>query len=335
MSEAQDPSIAAAHGLYLAELAARWGVSKADLFEGTGLDVAALTAPRARLSLTTMGVLFQRATALTGEPGLGFYMGLQMRISSHGALGLAAMAAPTLGEALELAIRFMPTRTDALALRLETHEGKASLYLDELCPLGVGREALVFSLLVGLHQMGTALTGKRIDDTADAAFPEPDYVARFQHLTGGRMRFDREAHRLIFPAAALDYPVLHADPVALELGREQCQRELDDLGFQRKVAARVRALLPKEPLGFRSLEEAAALLGVSTRTLKRSLASEGTEFSAILDDLRKARALSLLRSPELTLAEVAERCGYSDVPNFTRAFRRWTGTSPAAHRKKG
>ena len=32
----------------------------------------------------------------------------------------------------------------------------------------------------------------------------------------------------------------------------------------------------------------------------------------------------------LSIGEVATRLGYTELPNFTRAFRKWTGVTPAA-----
>jgi AraC-like DNA-binding protein len=54
----------------------------------------------------------------------------------------------------------------------------------------------------------------------------------------------------------------------------------------------------------------------------------------LLDQARLERERELLRSDRRSIDEIAERLGYSDVANFTRAFRRWTGTTPAAHRRK-
>jgi len=78
----------------------------------------------------------------------------------------------------------------------------------------------------------------------------------------------------------------------------------------------------------------AAQLHVSSRTLKRRLAEHRTTFSAIVDGERKRRALTLLRSTALTHDQVAAQLGYSDVANFSRAFRRWTGKTPGALRKR-
>jgi AraC-like DNA-binding protein len=57
-------------------------------------------------------------------------------------------------------------------------------------------------------------------------------------------------------------------------------------------------------------------------------------FTAIADDVRRQRALLLLENRDLSIAEIATRLGYTEVPNFTRAFRRWTGKTPAAYRDR-
>jgi AraC-like DNA-binding protein len=53
----------------------------------------------------------------------------------------------------------------------------------------------------------------------------------------------------------------------------------------------------------------------------------------LLDTLALEQARELLRQHTLSVEQVAERLGYSDVSNFGRAFRRWTGLTPAAFRK--
>jgi len=328
-----EPSIAAVHALHLADLVGRWGVTGEQLFAGLGLDAEVVSDPRRRISLAVLAQLAERAKALTGEPGLGFYFGLSMRASSHGYLGFAAMASSTLGEALEMAVRFAPTRTDAIALRTHVSGGVASLLVEELAPLGAARDLLILGLLVGIQEIGEAITGRRMEGSADVALPEPACLPRFRHLIHGGIRFGQPVHQLLFDAAVLDFPLAMADAAALRLAREQCERELDALGYEGQAVARVRAMLPRRDGGFLSLDDVAKALSLSGRTLKRRLAEEGTDFSTLLDEQRRERALLLLRSPELSVEAVADRIGYSDVANFTRAFRRWTGTTPTAYRR--
>lgn len=337
-----EPTLPAVHVHYLSELVARWNVEPQELVAGLDVDLAALADPAARLPLSRVEALIERARTLTREPGLGFYLGLKMRISAHGYLGFAAMSAGTLREAVELAARYAPTRTTALALRLHEAGGSASLVIEERTPLGRARDVLIFGLAVGLWQLGCALTGRPLTGGLDVAFPEPDYFQRFAHATPGPVRFGQPLHQLLLDPGVLDLPLTMADPVALRLARESCERELDALGSREQLVERTRALLaeplpasgvPEQPASFRTIEEVAKKLHVSVRTLKRRLAEEGTAYSELLDAERRERALLLMRSGDLTLAEIADRLGYSDAANFTRAFRRWTGVSPRAFRR--
>jgi AraC-like DNA-binding protein len=262
------------------------------------------------------------------------YLGLQMRISSHGFLGFAAMSAGTVREALQLAERYVATRIPALGFHTYVEGDQVSLVLEERAPLEELREFVVVSLLSGLAQLGAALTGHIIRGASDVTFSEPSYFARLAHLLPGEVRFDQPSNRLIFAAAILDLPMLNADPVAAQLARTQCQRELDELGDGDRTIGRVRELLPREDGGFHALEEIARRMHVSPRTLKRRLAASGTTFTDLLDELRREGALRLLDNRQLTIESIADQLGYSDVANFTRAFRRWTGTTPATFRKR-
>lgn len=324
-------SLPAAHALHVAELVERWGVAQDRLLGELGLSAEALAEPDARLPIPACVRLVERARALTGERALGIHLGMQMRASAHGYLGFAAMSAATVREALELAMRFSPTRTTALELRLHVDGDAAALVIDERADFGPARDFVLAALVVGIWQIGNALTGQALTGTADFAFPALEYFAPFQRFA--RMRFSQPVNRLVFDASVLDLPLVLSDRVATRLAREQCERELGALRPEARLAARVRALLADGDRGFRSLEEVAARMHLSPRTLKRRLALQGVAFSTLLEEEQRDRALLLLRSPELSLDEIADRLGYSDVANFTRAFRRWTGTTPAAYRR--
>lgn len=341
---ATEPSLPAVHVHHLVELVGRWQVGREELLHGLGIDEAALDDPGTRIPMPTVIRLTERAKALTGEPGLGFYLGMKMRISVHGYLGFAAMSAGTLREAAQLAARFAPTRTTAIALRLHEEGGSASLVIEERAPLGAARDVLIFALAVGLWQCGCALTGQVLRGSIDVSFPEPEYFHRFAAAAPGGVRFGQPCNQLLIAPGALDLPLTMADKVALRLAREQCERELDALGQGGKLSGRARSLLarslettPREgdgEGGVPSIDEMARRLHVSERTLKRRLAAEGTTYSDLVEEERRERAFLLLRSADLSIAEIADRLGYSDAANFTRAFRRWTGQSPRAFQKK-
>jgi AraC-like DNA-binding protein len=77
------------------------------------------------------------------------------------------------------------------------------------------------------------------------------------------------------------------------------------------------------------------LTGFSVRTLQRRIAKEGADFKTLVSEARSTRATWLLTQSALPVEEIAQFCGYSDVSNFNRAFRKWFGCTPAHFRRQG
>jgi AraC-like DNA-binding protein len=182
-------------------------------------------------------------------------------------------------------------------------------------------------------EIGCALTGRELTGSAEFAFETPEYAKSFGALAN--VRFGQPANRLVFDRSILDLPLTMSDPAAMRLAREQLQRELATLGADTEIVGRVRATIAKRDRGAPSLEDVASELGTSARTLKRKLAARGVAYSSLLEEEQRDKALLLLRSSDTAIPEIADRLGYSDVANFARAFRRWTGTTPAAYRRAG
>jgi AraC-like DNA-binding protein len=79
----------------------------------------------------------------------------------------------------------------------------------------------------------------------------------------------------------------------------------------------------------------AGQLAMSRQTLLRRLRSEGVTFEEVVNDVRYRLARSLLRDPALSVSQVASLLGFSEATAFTRAFRRWSGETPAAYARRG
>ena len=74
-------------------------------------------------------------------------------------------------------------------------------------------------------------------------------------------------------------------------------------------------------------------LNMSDQTLKRQLAVEGVSYKSLAQGIREKKACDLLRSAELTMEEISDNLGYSNVANFYRAFKSWTGKTPLGYRR--
>ena len=97
--------------------------------------------------------------------------------------------------------------------------------------------------------------------------------------------------------------------------------------LQRDVERRVELLLET---GEVRIDRIARELGLSRQTLYRRLKAEGVTFEALVDGLRRRLALRFVREQGLPVKEAAWRLGFSDPAAFSRAFKRWTGSSPSA-----
>ena len=97
------------------------------------------------------------------------------------------------------------------------------------------------------------------------------------------------------------------------------------------VRAAIRASLAQRG---QVLAQVAIRLRTSTRTLQRRLQDSGVRFHDLLADVRREESIRLVQTTNRSLTDVALDLGYSDLTNFLRAFRRWTGTTPGQVRKR-
>jgi AraC-like DNA-binding protein len=309
-----------------------WSVTLEELLDAIGGDERALEEPGLRLRIEQSAALVRRARELTSEPGLGMFMGLLTHPNTYGYLSLASQSAATLGQTIDLTIRYTPAVTTAFGFHLSRVGGTAGLVLEEHCDLGDVRDVFVLAILVGLRTLGCELTGREPWRPIDVAMPEPPYYRRLSHLVP-ELRFNQPVNQIALLESDLEIPLRMPDRVALRLATEQCEHALDMLGKDPSIERRLLnvAMTDDCPMPF---EKVAAAMGMSSRTLRRRLVEAGVTFSEVVEKARRERALLLLRSRSSTIDDIAERLGYSTVSNLGRAFRRWTGMTIRKYRRE-
>ena len=137
----------------------------------------------------------------------------------------------------------------------------------------------------------------------------------------------------MFAAAWLSRPVLEADQ---EL-RWEIQEQIDALEARHvgEFPAQVRSVLSSVLLtDDAGVERVAALFSMHRRTFNRRLAAYGTCFKELADESRFELARQMLEESSYAVGDAADTLGYADASAFIRAFRRWTGTTPAHWRSR-
>ena len=160
-------------------------------------------------------------------------------------------------------------------------------------------------------------------------------MARYAELAGARCHFSWDATpslRMIFPGETAQHPLNLADPAALQMAEARCRDMVRRVIMSGHVSDWVSMMLREASDSMLTLVELAETLNLSARTLDRYLKKEQTSFRELTREARHARSLALLDDPTMTITQVAHELGYTDASNFTRAFRRDMGMTPADFR---
>jgi len=324
----------------MAEFAADRGVSTDLLLAGTGLDATALTEPDRQISARTeLAVVRNLLAACKDEPGLGMGVGQRYRVSTFGIFGYACVTSPNLREAISLALRYYRLGFAFCTPIVEFQPGEVVARIDhELIPEDV-RTFLVERDVVAIHRVMSDLLGERLDlSRAEFAYPRPPHAGRLAELFGVMPRFDGEHTLFAIDPQVLDRPLPQANQPTWQVCVAQCHEMIRRRTARTGIAAEVRErLLPGSgTTGVGSpptLEAVARDLNMSARTLRRRLDEAGTSYRALLDEVRRALAEEMLTAAPLSMDDIAIRLGYAEATPFIHAFKRWTGSTPAAYRR--
>ncbi|MBE7452083.1 MAG: AraC family transcriptional regulator [Kofleriaceae bacterium] len=317
------------------EAAVAAGASAPALCAASGFDRGRVDDPDARVAMDLVDRLWEAAADATGDPSFGLRAALGLRPGMFDVVDYAVRTAPTLRVAIERLVRYDRLVRDAGALGLTVVGDRARLAHAQRPAAAPSRHAIeckLASLLVIARQ----LTGRPLVATAVSfRHPAPTDVALHARVFGVAPCFAAGDDALELDAAELDTPCPGADPALWRIVERHAEVLLAARPAPAQLTARVRHHLTAVLAdGGATLVATAAHLRLSERSLQRRLAGEGATFEALLDELRRELASRYLGDRALAIGEVAYLLGYSEPSAFHRAFKRWTGTTPADARRR-
>lgn len=305
------------------------------LLDSVGLDPDGVWDPKVMLPDEVYYDLLERIAAEIDATDLPLRTGASMRLDEYGALGLAFKAATTLGRSYARVERYARLWTSVVEYELRP------------APRGT---------LFILHRSGARRLGLRLSNEATLAsavsiarqvspvavapievhirHPAPRSIEAHRDFFGCPVRFDADLDALLYSSGTLARPNILGDEGISRFLTSHLDEELSEIAEEVSLVTQAKdAIAQALSDGAPKMAEIARGLGLSARSFHRRLSEHGMSFQTLTESTRRELAEGLLRDERHSLAEIAFLTGFSEQSSFTRAFKRWIGTTPASYRK--
>jgi AraC-like DNA-binding protein len=309
------------------------GVEVEALFRGTSLEGRPRSDSNERVTLEEWRALTRRAIELTGDRGLGLSIGGSASDHMLQIVTQLAVACGTLREAMRMLERYRALLGNTIQFDL-IEEGDLAYFV--CAPLLPDQQIPEFDpemVLSLVYRVSRRFARLDSDDAKEVwlSYPPPTHAARYAEVFHCPVRFDRPRNAILLARSYLDQPQPFADTRLLDLLREAAERMLLEHRSP-SLPDQVRALLRNES-DLRKIDagRVARMLRLHPRTFRRQLIAANAPWSELLDETRRRIACDELRRQDVSIREVADRLGFSEPSAFTRAFKRWTGKTPAKY----
>jgi len=332
------PTIAAGFARALMELAVSKGANAKELAERAGIDPQDLQDQDNRVAFAKYVALMRAGKELAHDPALALHFGEAFYIDELSIVGLIGAASQTVGEAFAQLNRYSRLIADidgiAAGDRLVLSRIGGELWLIDTRENPNDFPELTESSFARWVCSWRRFGDKEFIREVHVTHAAPSYRAEYDRIFKVRVVFgsDKNGMRMRDDSfLTLKPPV----PSRYMFGvlSERAQALIKTLENSKTVRGRIESLLmPILHTGEASMDWTSGKIGISRRTLSRKLRAEGVTFELLLDELRHKMALHYLSGNRASVNETAYLVGFSEPAAFSRAFKRWTGSSPSARR---
>ncbi|MBV1921015.1 MAG: AraC family transcriptional regulator [Pseudomonadales bacterium] len=312
------------------------GFSELECLQGTGIQLEKLEQADQSITPQQEFQFYRRTLELSQDPLIGLELGKGYRVEYYGVFGYAILSAKTFGKAMELVGEFGSALSfSQFSVGFEIMDGLACFHLSkdnaldpDLLQLYCDRD------LSGFVTASQAILSRKLPLRDIRVMHDGEnYRQCYETFAGCPVKFNHERTEIRFDLDILDSPLPLRDPETSEYCRQQCQQLLDRLTEQNSLVNEVRTCLLSQLGSFPTITEVAHRLNIPERSIRRKLSEKGSSYQVILNEIRYELAKDYLQT-ELSLERIADMLGYSEVANFSHAFKRWSQVSPKTYRQR-
>lgn len=314
------------------------GLAIPDLAARFNLPPARLTDLTARVPHSTVVRAWDDLALLCQDPVLGLSAASVLGPTQLDLVDIVFHRASTVRAMTSSLVRYQRLFHDANDVRLSDEGSEVVARHTFTGDLPRSRHFIEFILAMWVGRL-RAVAGAERAARLRVSFRHPAAapLSRYHALFGERVDFEASMDGMAITSDVVDEPLPAADPAMTRALEAHLDRELEKLSstsFPERVMGQIIALIRAGSSDAFAIERVARRLNVSRRTLQRRLAEEKTTFRDLVDAARRSVTLEELGRGASTLTDLAFLLGFSEHSAFSRAFRRWTGTSPAHYLKE-
>lgn len=314
--------------------AERVGIARDRLLVLAGIHADELSSERWPIDYITR--LWRAAVHCTQDDSFGLKAGAQVGPGSFNVVSYLLQSAPNLREAIGLVQRYQRLISDGGRFQIIAGIDASWVVYHPRQGMLAFSPHQVEAVLAAVVAFSCWITG-RVIRPKQVQFNQPRIgsEACYREVFGCPVRFEQAFSGLLLDNALLDAPLPQADARLARMHDQYAAQHLAVLSQGGVSVQELRAWIANALQGrVPTRAEAARALGISERTLARRLQEQQLSFSLLLDSVRRDAALLAVARPELTLAYIGQSLGFAESAVFWRAFRRWTGYTPAQWRSR-
>ena len=315
------------------EVANSVGLDGARLLRREGILLDALEQPENRIPAAAVVRLLERSAGESGCASFGLLLAERRSFASLGPVSLLLERLPHLRAVVRACIAFQRHLNDVFTIAMEEEEGTYLVRLD-LMPEYWGEQMIDLLVGIGYHVLSGASGGRWRPACVHLVHRPPDDLTTWRRIFPGPIEFESNFNGFSGSADSLLHPLPQADETMAHHARYLLNFVPVASGSEH-VADRVRRTISQLlPSGRATVDQVAAHLGLSARSLQRRLDEEGLQFAELLSSVRQELATAYLAGSSRPVTSVAAMLGYSSPSSFTRWFAGSFGVSPQIWRAK-
>lgn len=308
------------------------------LLKAAGVDLSEKLNVDARFNAHHTRRLWHLALEETKQTDIGLQVAQFVCPTTFHALGFSLWASPSLMDALQRMVRFDVLLNDGCTLAIDKHE--ASQYAFTMSVKELNDQALVTPEGVD-YFLGAVVKMFREMSTRDLAplavclcREKPKDHKKWSDYFQCDIHFEADENQLIFDETDLNQVLPTGNAALAEQNDKLVESYLSRMEMQ-DICGQVRkALIDLMPLGITTMDGVAEALGIYPRTLQYKLRQQDTTLQTLRDQIREELARQYLQHSRKSFTQIAYSLGFSDPAHFNRAFKRWSGETPTAYRRR-